>query len=428
MKVCMLGLGLFELVLQAPAFVWADPAAYRGALSIPDGLLDSPGSRVLFGAFIAFIGLVRLSYCFTEKDNAGAYILLVFSHAVELVVWYALAFCRLNLQSIDGFLWIYQVFTRSANRFYTGGVGETDGESQPKGREHDHAALVVLPVITLLIAVFGGKGGILNISSLFRDSSKLKTVDQVVIFMQMVENIKEEEDLVMVLEKVGSLCVGNDTNCSEFAKSAPFWSALKTVLQSGRLCTSQTLAKYGCRAINNLARNNDENKVKLGQSGACEELARAMRAHSSNSEVAQWGCRAVGNLAFNNDNRAKQGTSGACEEVTRALKLHPSNRLVAQWGCRAVTYLAHNNTVNKAKLGTAGACDEVSGALIAHLGSSDVAEQGCLAIQELATSNADNKTRLRAAGAESGVALVLARSDMGEAVKREARRALQTLN
>jgi hypothetical protein len=108
--------------------------------------------------------------------------------------------------------------------------------------------------------------------------------------------------------------------------------------------------------------------------------------------------------------------------------MHPSSRQVAQWGCRAVTYLAHNNAVNKAKLGTAGACEEIAGALIAHLGNSDVAEQGCLAIQELATSNNDNKARLRQSGAESGVALVLARSDMVESVKREARRALQTLN
>lgn len=430
-RVLVFCLGVFELI-NAPIFL-IDSAqhadAYRMSWTIPNEVLDVPAVKVIFCVCIIFLGLVRLGYCFADlKDNAGPYVVLVACHAVESCMWYALAFFKMQAAGhasdpAPTFEWVARVLR--------GLVAEWRASSTalPKGKVHDLVTLLAVPLLTLVFALFGA--GTTNPNfylwfGLLRGKA-LKTVDQVVTFMQVPDNMKDEEELVMVLEKIGSLCVGNDTNCTEFAKSAAFWPQFKVILQSGRLSTSVGIAKYGCRAINNLARNNDENKVKLGASGACEEVPRALRAHSSDAEVAQWGCRAVGNLAFNNDNRAKQGTAGACEEVTRAMRNHPVNRKVAQWGCRAIECLAFNNVVNKAKLGTAGACEEVTNDLKIHLSYGAVAEQGCLAIQQLADNNAENKVKLRAAGAEAAVALVLACTDMSEVVKKEARNALKKL-
>ena len=459
-KVVMLGLGLFELVIQAPSFALVDGAALKGSLSIPDEAVDRPAGRAFLVLFIIYIGLARLGFCFSEADSLGGWTVLVLAHVVETIAWYWFAFLKLEGAPQFNMSCVYQLCMRAINAYYSStgggaavGAGATAAAASAaaaaaaaakmrpaaagvvigsKSAQHDHNVLVVLPAITLLLVAFGGKSGSQLAGVLWRGLSAdktLKTVDQVIIFMQVPENMKEEEELVMVLEKVGSLCVGNDTNCVSFAKSADFWQAFKTVLQSSRLSSSVALAKFGSRAVNNLARNNDDNKKLLGQSGACEAVTRAMRTHSTDVEVAQWGSRAVGNLAFNADNRTKLGGAGACEELTRALKLHPSNHSVAQWGCRAVTYLAHLNPSNKAKLGTAGAAEEVTEALRTHLSSSypDVAEQGCVAIQELADGNAENKLKLRAAGAEAAVALVLASADMRENVKIEARNALKKL-
>ena len=459
MKIGMLLLGLFELVLSAPSMAAVDANALEGSLSIPEVALEGPAGRALLVIFIIFIGLVRLGFCFsgeTNRDSFGAYIVLVGSHVVETAAWYFFAWIKMENSPRMDFSCAYYLFFRALNAFWgvgvgvgVGGVGVgvggaglgVRGATSPsaastaaviagrKGIEHDHSVLVVLPILTLGIALFGGRSTFATtLSSLWKGPNKeLKTVDQVIIFMQVPENMKEEDELVMVLEKVGSLCVGNDTNCSEFAKSAPFWVALKNILQSSRLSTAVPVAKFGLRAITNLARNNDENKVKLGQSGACEEAARAMRTHSSDMDVAQWGSRAVGNLSFNADNRTKLGTAGSCEEIIRSLKLHPGSPIVAQWGCRAVAALAMTNPINRAKLGTAGACEEVTESLRGHPGCAEVAEEGCLAIQRLAESNNDNKLRLQVAGAEAAVALVLARTDMRSSVKVEARAALKTL-
>lgn len=428
MKVFMLALGLFELVVQAPMFLMIDSAQFRGSLTLPEEILEAFPCRVLFCVFIIYLGLIRLAYCFSEKDNFGAYAVLILAHVIESTTWYTFAFIKLPTSTLT-FDWVYQVFIKAATDFNHRHVDDKTSHIGPRTREHDFATLVIVPILTLFIAIFGSKGGASLYAFLRAANSKtLKTVDQVIIFMQVPENMKEEDELVMVLERIGSLCVGNDTNCTEFAKSSAFWPALKNILQSSRLSTSVPIAKYGCRAVNNLARTNDDNKVKLGVSGACEEVARAMRTHSSDAEVAQWGLRAIGNLAFNDSNRSKQGTAGACEEVTRAMKLHSSSRLIAQWGCRAVVYLAHSNSVNKGKLGTAGACEEITSSLQSNLSCPEVAEQGCLAIQELAEGNMDNKMRLRTAGAEAAVALVLARADMGERVKKEARNALVKLS
>lgn len=430
-RVLVFCLGLFELI-NAPVFYMdaqADPEAFRPAWTLPDEVLDSQPCRLLFATFVIFIGLVRLGYSFADlKDNLGPYAVLLMAHMLECALFYSLCFGKMqaahhasNPQPTAE--WVARMLLGLYNEC------REAGGAMSKGRKHDLVVLLLLPLLTLVIGLFGAGTSNPNFYMWFGfvRGKALKTVDQVITFMQVPDNTKDEEDLVMVLEKIGSLCMGNDTNCTEFAKSAAFWASLRPILLSSRLSTSGQIAKYGCRAINNLARNNDENKVKLGTSGACEEVVRALRAHSSDADVAQWGCRAVGNLAFNNENRARQGAAGACEEVTQAMRNHSVNRKVAQWGCRAIQCLAYNNVANKGKLGTAGACEEVTNYLKVHLSCAAVAEQGCLAIQELAEGNAENRAKLRAAGAEAAVALVLACTDTGEVVKKEARSALKKL-
>ena len=67
---------------------------------------------------------------------------------------------------------------------------------------------------------------------------------------------------------------------------------------------------WACSAVLNLAAE-DENKRRLGASGACEAVTSALTCFTDGRDVVYQACGAVANLAVHEESKRRLGASGA---------------------------------------------------------------------------------------------------------------------
>jgi len=150
----------------------------------------------------------------------------------------------------------------------------------------------------------------------------------------------------------------------------------------------------GCRALYNLAVNDDKQKA-IAVAGGIPVVLAAMKAHEGHKDVQEQGCGALVNLAFNADNKMAIAAAGGIPVVLAAMKAHKGHVDVQYHGCWALANLAANAD-NKIAIAAAGGIPVVLAAMMAHKGHVQVQWQGCWALGSLAIDD-DHKIAIAAA-------------------------------
>lgn len=88
-------------------------------------------------------------------------------------------------------------------------------------------------------------------------------------------------------------------------------------------------------------------------------------------------------LCLNNDNRIKLGSVGGCEDITAAVATYPSHSGVADRGSGVFAISIVITIINRIKLGSIGGCKAVVTAMATHPSHAEVARQGCVAVGSL---------------------------------------------
>jgi hypothetical protein len=127
--------------------------------------------------------------------------------------------------------------------------------------------------------------------------------------------------------------------------------------QGGRAIYCELVALWSCRAIGCLARDPatypprpgqvqatgggfNENRVTLGDVGACEAIAQVLKKYSGHEDVTQWALWAALHLSAQDEaNSAKLGRAGVGKCVTAAAEHFPANASVQAWATEVLSQL-----------------------------------------------------------------------------------------
>lgn len=137
----------------------------------------------------------------------------------------------------------------------------------------------------------------------------------------------------------------------------------------------QTLAAFpnvptvqfaACYAIVNLASNDAHARIKLGNAGACHHIQKGMSGPCAvDPNVVEWACRALGDLASENEeNQTRIRLTGGCKQVVAALDQHSQIARVQFAGCYALTHLVAGNRLNQVHVAEAGGCEAIVRAIL----------------------------------------------------------------
>jgi dihydroorotate dehydrogenase len=89
-----------------------------------------------------------------------------------------------------------------------------------------------------------------------------------------------------------------------------------------------------CRALRNLAANNDNNEDAISAAGGIEALATAMETHQARALLQEYACAALYHLACNARLRERIKAAGGVELAKRAVSASDATALTKDWGKR----------------------------------------------------------------------------------------------
>jgi len=162
----------------------------------------------------------------------------------------------------------------------------------------------------------------------------------------------------------------------------------------------------GMKVITILSRV-DGNKLRFGTAGACDVVMRGLLRHVSLEEVAYWGCSAAFTLGSGcGENIGRLAYSQGCENITRALAAHSSSAAVSGMALRCMILMAVDAEYRE-RMGTSGACEATIATLRSHLGlglsgSSEalfIVENGLVLQNALIVGNSNNRAMFGRSGA-----------------------------
>jgi len=178
-------------------------------------------------------------------------------------------------------------------------------------------------------------------------------------------HIEPELIVVASFQLISSMTVQNTPVLDRFSSIPSFTKNVMKALYND--LESELVSKFGCSAISSLC-NHKMLQYKLGSAG--NFLIDILQMHKSSIEICTEVCRAISKLSHCNiTNRNRLGASGVCEELVKALIYFISfddfDKVndVIYWIIRAIADLAANNPNNQSKLGLAGACEIIVVAL-----------------------------------------------------------------
>eukprot|EP00953_Heterococcus_sp_UTEX-ZZ885_P036668 18872-Heterococcus_DN1.PRE.1 len=186
------------------------------------------------------------------------------------------------------------------------------------------------------------------------------------------------------------------------------------------------IVQFACKIVRHLTHDNDSNRVRMGDAGACELLAGVLKVYTGSETITEAACYAIGNLAVSDDNSAKLGDAGACELVVGVLKANASSETITAAACGAIHNLVLNDG-NKVKLGDAGACEAIVHALRPHIRSEAVALPWCRAIYNLVHHNSANGDKLNVAEVRTLIKSVIKYHAGKQLILQAAQRALTAI-
>ena len=107
------------------------------------------------------------------------------------------------------------------------------------------------------------------------------------------------------------------------------------------------IQEWGCKALHNLACNNDTLRRSLIQQGALAAITDAMREHGDNAGVQQEGCVALASLAKDDEHAKNQlERMDGVQLVIAALRTHKDDAEMQRWGFKALRSLAAGNALD----------------------------------------------------------------------------------
>jgi hypothetical protein len=154
-------------------------------------------------------------------------------------------------------------------------------------------------------------------------------------------------------------------------------------------------------AVAFLCRYSDENKnsvclenaKQFGLLQISDLIVGAIKRHNDNKNIMIASCDAVRCLSLLESNRDRLGQSGACESIARGITKYMNSPDVLTWIVRAIGHLANNNDGNRELLGTAGACQNILLIIQNYSSNMNLCVECCYAIRHLALGNENNRSR-----------------------------------
>ena len=143
-------------------------------------------------------------------------------------------------------------------------------------------------------------------------------------------------------------------------------------------------------AIGNLAYRSSENMIKLGN--CIEVLLEIISSNTTDNSSylrLKQALLAVGTLADHAENNRQLGHRGACELVVRTMINFKSSSIIVQWACYAIAKLARNDK-NSDKIGACNGSGALLRALQNHKESDQISERVCKALAYLTENNTKN--------------------------------------
>ena len=138
----------------------------------------------------------------------------------------------------------------------------------------------------------------------------------------------------------------------------------------------ESVQQEGCAALANLCWG-EVQKQEVQAAGGTRCIFAAVRAHPVCAGVAEWACKALHNLACNNDAmRTALLKQSAIELVCSMLKDHPDASGVQLEGCITLASLAKEDEAVKQLIGRAGGPSLVQAAMQRHKKCSDLQRWG----------------------------------------------------
>jgi len=149
-----------------------------------------------------------------------------------------------------------------------------------------------------------------------------------------------------------------------------------------------SLQQEGLAALANLCWG-DMQKRHVQDVGGVDCIFAAVNAHLADAEIQEWGCKALHNLACNNDAlRRSLIQQGALAAICNAMREHGANAGVQQEGCVALASLAKEDEHAKAQLERMDGVQLVIAALRTHRDDAEMQRWGFKALRSVAAGNA----------------------------------------
>jgi hypothetical protein len=155
------------------------------------------------------------------------------------------------------------------------------------------------------------------------------------------------------------------------------------------------LAVQACKAIIGLAKT-EEYATFFGAAGACEAICSAFKSHVSVQAMAEAACGAIVNISFDHlENKKRLGLTGGCEVIIRAMNIHgQTSAVIAERGCAALMNLSYAINTNKPKIATKEGCEAIMGILTKYGENSKIIVKACGLVMNLTLQNATNSAML----------------------------------
>lgn len=163
---------------------------------------------------------------------------------------------------------------------------------------------------------------------------------------------------------------------------------------------SQAVATNLCGFVGSFATMSGMFQASLSNNGFLNLVLTCLRAHGTSVSVAREGVWAISSLCYKNiDNKVKLGNMGACDVTVKILKAYgPVVPLIAKWACAACSNLSAGSTENTARLVAGGASESIFSTLQSH---AKIVSELNNSRPQRTSSNAANAPRDAAASTEN---------------------------
>jgi hypothetical protein len=170
--------------------------------------------------------------------------------------------------------------------------------------------------------------------------------------------------------------------------------------------------------------NLNDNVWKLGQNGICEQLIQCMYNFPGNASITFQGLRSISFLSMNDENRDKLSRTGP-QIILFSTRGHLENVDIVRQTCISIINMIKGNAFNSKSLGEGGACEYLVEVIKRYSDNPLIIRHACLAITSLVAGNSYNQAMCN--GIKQIIYDISNNHKFDEVVRKEAREAYSKL-